>query len=378
MVTLSSEQAQVVAQIVAWYGKKNQPEFYLAGYAGVGKSTIAEVAIQAIRAKYRISEVRTGAFCGKAAFVLRKKGCPDASTIHRMIYTLADERGGSPIFVLDPNGAAASADLIVLDEVSMVGEDIATDLRSFRKKTLVLGDPGQLPPVGGAGAFTKREPDALLTQIHRQSADSPILVLATMLREGKMPAYGEYGQDVRVVPWDEAAGQHVYDPATQVIVGTNKNRWNLTQKIRRRAGIEARYPQKGEPILCCRNSKGHGLFNGQLGTLVREHSSLTHGAPYRDMEVRMEDSSIESAVTVHPYLFDQHFSGPSQRPQLPRDCVDLDFGYVLTCHKAQGSQFPRVTVLDDSACFREDKWRWLYTAVTRAESGITLVTKDAP
>lgn len=116
-----------------------------------------------------------------------------------MIY-IPSEQDGQTHFELAEGGSASSADLIVLDEVSMVNQQIAEDLRSFGKKILVMGDPGQLPPVAGAGAFTNREPDAFLAEIHRQAADSPIIRLATAARLGKPIRVGDYGDGVQVLP----------------------------------------------------------------------------------------------------------------------------------------------------------------------------------
>ena len=97
-----------------------------------------------------------------------------------------------PRFALNPQSDAADARLIVLDEVSMVGEEMARDLMSFGKPILVLGDPGQLPPIKGEGAFTSDAPDVMLTEIHRQAAESAIIRLATMARQGEPIGFGEY------------------------------------------------------------------------------------------------------------------------------------------------------------------------------------------
>jgi exodeoxyribonuclease-5 len=123
---------------------------------------------------------------------MRNKGCVGASTIHSLIYSPVDE-GGATRWELNPESEAASADLIVVDECSMVGPDLGRDLLSYGRKVLVLGDPAQLPPVDGAGFFTDRSPDWLLTEIHRQAAESPIIVLANRARQGMRISVGAYG-----------------------------------------------------------------------------------------------------------------------------------------------------------------------------------------
>jgi len=97
-----------------------------------------------------------------------------------------------PRFALNPQSDAAHARLIVLDEVSMLGEEVARDLMSFGKPILVLGDPGRLPPIKGEGAFTKDAPDIVLTEIHRKAGQSRIIRLATMARQGEPIGFGRY------------------------------------------------------------------------------------------------------------------------------------------------------------------------------------------
>ena len=132
-VTPSDEQAEAIEKIIAWYRDKRGPqEFYLAGFAGVGKSTVAAVAIEELKQRCGVRTVRTAAYTGKAASVLRKKGVEGTQTIHSLIYICAeDEETGELRFSLSEDSPAAHADLIVLDEVSMVNKEIADDLRSY-------------------------------------------------------------------------------------------------------------------------------------------------------------------------------------------------------------------------------------------------------
>ena len=101
-----------------------------------------------------------------------------------------------PRFALNPESDAADARLIVLDEVSMVGEEMARDLMSFGTPILVLGDPGQLPPIRGEGAFTRDAPDVMLTEIHRQAPKAPSSRLATRARLGEPIGFGSYDSHV--------------------------------------------------------------------------------------------------------------------------------------------------------------------------------------
>lgn len=382
-ITPSPEQGKVIDAIVSWYGQEKGPqEFYLAGYAGVGKSTIANLAIEEIKAKYKAEKVRTAAYTGKAASVLRRKGVDDAQTIHSLIYSpRIDENTGELRFALAEDGPAADAGLIVLDECSMVDEEMANDLRSFGKKILIMGDPGQLPPINGQGAFTSREPDAFLTEIHRQCADSPILELATLARQGKrLPTRFEKGA-VKVLPLTKETQPLIYREDTQPICGLNRVRWVYTQRIRKLRGFEGPVPETGERLICCRNNHEEGLFNGGMGTLSdvqTDHDGMP--GTYR-FDVQMEDlDDLNTGLLVDPYLFNNHFNGgTSQRIEMPKGeprLDEFDWGYVLTCHKAQGSSWNHVTIIDDSSVFRENRNKWLYTALTRAENGLTLLIRQ--
>lgn len=376
-ITPSDTQAAAISAIVDWYKDPfSQPVFYLAGYAGTGKSTVANFAINELREKCGIDTVPTGAFTGKAASVLRKKGVHNATTIHSMIYSVReDKETGKPVFALNVLGPAADADMIVLDEVSMVDQELADDVLSFGKKLLVMGDPGQLPPVRGQGAFTAKKPDLFLTEIHRQAAESPIIRLATMARKGERIPVGDYGDDVVSKRLTKASSNDVYAADTKPICGIHRVRWTITAQMRQRLNYHGSRPRPGETLMCRRNSRAEGIYNGQEG-LLRTITELEPNGPFR-IRADMEDMTAPiDDVIVHPWLFDQHVTGKSERPRIPKWMHEFDFGYVLTCHAAQGSEWPHVTIVDDSGSFRDEAPRWLYTAITRASEGLTLLQRD--
>lgn len=385
-MTPTDAQAAVIKQIVAWYlGGNDTPQvFYLAGFAGVGKTTLARIAIDELRAMtahYLI--VATATFTGKAAHVLRKKGVDNARTIHSLIYMpVEDPETGKVTFRLSADAPASLADLILLDEVSMVNEAMAKDIRSFGKKMLVMGDPGQLPPVSGMGAFFTADPDAFLTEVHRQAAESPILRLATLAREGKPLPLGQWtdaaGNVSRVLEHGAVTQAELYRPETQPICGIHRVRWGYTQRIRTRRGFEGPRPLVGEPVLCVRNDRDLGIFNGGFGTITEAPRDLADGIHWR-MSIEMEDLSAPlKAIPVHPYPFQQHFDQATRKPdRVGKGIQEFDFGYLLTCHKAQGSEWPDVTIVDDGGAFRGDQHKWRYTALTRASESVTFLKRAA-
>ncbi|MDY3551422.1 ATP-dependent RecD-like DNA helicase [Gemmata sp. JC717] len=379
-ITPSDEQAAAIRRIVDWYRDERGPqEFYVAGYAGVGKSVTANLAIQELRTKCGVKRVRTAAYTGKAALVLRKKGVEGAQTIHSLIYTaVEDEETGEVRFMLSEDSPAADADLIVLDEVSMVSRELAQDVRSYGVKILVLGDPGQLPPVSGEGAFTNREPDVFLREIHRQAAGSPIIELATLARQGKPLPIGFDRDGVRVIPLNKETQPLIYRPETQPLCGKNSVRWVYNLRIRRLRGFEGETPQVGERIICRKNNREEGLFNGGLGTLLSISEYQNIPGTYQ-MDVKMEDLAAPSReLLVDPYLFQRHFTNGDAKKLLLRGgprLEEFDHGYCLTVHVSQGSSWDDVTVVDDSAAFREHRAKHLYTAVTRAERSLTVLLR---
>lgn len=405
-MTPSDTQADAIRKIVAWYkgGARTPQVFYLAGFAGTGKSTIFKLALQELETHTRLQKHTLGTFTGKAASVLRKKGNLEAQTIHSMIYIMDDEPTAGPApapldaplfaggqssprnmsdlkFQLNYFGPAAEADLIALDECSMVDSDMAADVLSFGKKVLVMGDPGQLPPVRGEGYFQQLEPDVMLVEVHRQALDSPILRLATMAREGKPIPFGEYG-DARVLKLNLRTQHEAFRENTQLLCGVHRVRKHVTRQIRHIRGFGGTEPMAGEPIICGKNNRERNLFNGLQGVLLKAPE------PYRrkagddelysqlvELDVRMDDHRSDMLkLLTDPWMFSAHF-GDIEQPRMKKNIEWFDFGYALTVHKAQGSEWDDVTVVDDSGSFKEDRHRWSYTAITRASERLTVLRR---
>ena len=155
MPTFTPHQETALKAVADWLKAKpgrngTPPVFRLFGYAGTGKTTLARHIADGVD-----GEVKFAAFTGKAALVMRNKGCVDASTIHSLIYRARESGEEQPSFELWDNAPASKAKLIVIDECSMVDADLGRDLMSFDCPLLVLGDPAQLPPIQGGGFFTE-------------------------------------------------------------------------------------------------------------------------------------------------------------------------------------------------------------------------------
>lgn len=376
----SDEQFAAIRAIEGWYSDKRAPQVYfLGGGAGTGKSYTANKVIERLKERNKVKKVASGAYTGKAAHILRKKGVKDATTIHQMIYEpREDEEPGEIYFVSRIDGPAAEADLIVLDECSMIDERLANDILMFGKKVLVLGDPYQLPPVSGAGAFTKTAPDFLLREIHRQAKESPIIRLATMIRNGELPRrFGSAGS-AHVLPLTPQTQRLVARRTTQTLCGVHKVRFAYTSRLRALHGFSGPMPMRGEPVMCCKNNRDAALFNGMMGIMTADaEQGFEKGEGVFNLSVLIEDEAKRRKdLPTSPWMFQQHFNHSITRPKVRKGIEEFDFGYVLTVHKAQGSEWDSVTVIDDSRVFRDDRWRWLYTAVTRASDELVLLLRE--
>jgi exodeoxyribonuclease V len=360
----SPQQDAALKAVSAWLKEGSPQVFRLFGYAGTGKTTLAKQI-----AEDADGEVAFGAFTGKAALVLKSKGCRGASTIHSMIYrTQGDEEEETPSFVLNKKAAANDADLIIIDECSMVDEELGRDLLSFGKPVLVLGDTAQLPPVKGGGFFTDAEPDVMLTEVHRQAADNPIIRMSMTVREGGRLALGSYG-DSRVIRRAEIEAPRVMQ-SDQVLVGINKTRRAYNGRMRTLLGHSGDKPEIGEKLVCLRNDKKKGLLNGGTWIVTAVHAD--RGAKF-SFSVKPEEGGTRKPVRVG--VLPAFFEGREEEIPFPqkRDSDQFDFGYALTVHKAQGSQWDDVVLFDESFAFREHSARWLYTGLTRAAKTITVV-----
>lgn len=422
--TPSPQQAAAIRAIVEWYSNPNRTAqvFRLFGYAGSGKTTITQHAIDALGLNPMNRQgggggVLFAAFTGKAALVMTRKGTT-ASTIHSLIYRVSEatpeeiarvekelfdlqrsltrmppaERAFAetqmrrlqlrladihkPQFLLNEKSLVRDADLIVLDEVSMVGPEMAADLLAFGKPILVLGDPGQLPPIKGAGAFTNVEPDVMLTEIHRQAGESAILRLATMARQGEPIPYGAHDDHVWKMRRNEVAPKQLLRGG-QVICGRNATRIHLNGAMKQAAGFDSIHPQGcGEKIICLKNRHDLGLVNGMFVSLadVRHEGPLEFSAT-----ITTEDGvAIAGRPRFYKGHYDDHVTPDPDRLRRDwkpmRGLIETVWGYAITAHKAQGSSWANVVVYDDGlGRTAEDRNRWLYTAITRAEQGLVLL-----
>ena len=386
----SKDQKFAYDQILAWLKDRKKPVLTLGGLAGVGKTRlIGQLATD-------ITEDMSVAFAtptGKAAQVLTqsllKAGVSaDVRTLHSLLYRpIEDKKTGKVIgWALKDN---VDADLIIVDEASMVSSDLLKDLTSFQKPILAVGDHGQLSPVGEDAGLMKH-PDLKLEKIHRQAKGNPIIRLAHMVRNGApddvIKDFIEDIADERLQwtrSWDQAA-DFGRAPGL-VLTHTNRMRRVMNIKIREQFGYdEYDDPKMGETIICLKNRRldetGGLLANGMRGVIVSEPHVSEH---HVTADVQFDEPvGVVSRLIMcrHQFLREKTFAGfdevPGNHSSFFTVGALMDYGSAITTHKAQGSSAPNVSVFIEKslAVLTEDEQkRWKYTALTRAVDKALLV-----
>ena len=370
-INLSAQQIKAINSVEAWLksGTASKQVFRLFGHAGTGKTTIARSIADRVGGK-----VLFAAFTGKAALRLMQVGCTNSSTIHGLIYHFVGRHNSPTGFEVDPNSEASRADLIIIDECSMIGTALARDLLSFGRPALAIGDPGQLPPIGEAdGFFTAEKPDVKLTTIHRQAEQDPILHLATLARQGKSLPAGDLGS-CRVL--GKADSFHRYELEFDQIL-THSNLMRRYVNMRRRNADERKtvFPEPGERLICLRNNSGTGVFNGEQ-FLVHEVKNLDQEGKRIDIMVQSLNVPERPKLTVS--IASECFTNPSEVKHSKRTGVHwFDYAYGITVHKAQGSEWDRVLIITEPGIKADDRRRWLYTAITRARKSVMIGKSQA-
>ena len=257
----------------------------------------------------------------------------------------------------------------------MVDDAVARDLMRVAPRILAIGDSAQLPPVKGSGALLLDAPDFTLTEIHRQASGSGILVAATHARLGRPIGAGlSFGEDVEFEYKNDVSTEALLG-VDQVIVGTNHRRMSLNGRIRVALGRGTDYPEPGDRLIITRNDYRGAvpLFNGEQGVVIQASEPSPESGIIR-ITLAMEGKG-EVDLRVHK----SHFT--EKDPRHRNGEISATFAYAITCHKAQGSEWPRVLVYDESRSLGRDDAgdfdpskasQWLYTAITRATEHITL------
>lgn len=390
---LSQEQTDAFDAVMAFHKTEIQ-EFVLDGYAGTGKTTLAKYLADA----FGPDNVSFCAFTGKAANVLREKGCADANTLHSNLYqlishdkegielleksidesrksgnsTLASQLSDElaerrmkhlqPKYQLNMHSKLKDKSLVIVDEYSMLGDKLIADLRKVAKKILYIGDSFQLPPVKDECSL---KPDYKMVEIHRQALDSAIIRNSMKIRQGETLIFCQEN-DFDYLPKRQVAPE-LYSSVDQIIVGVNKTRMEWNKRFRQLRGIDPNsLPKKDEKLICLKNNHEAKLFNGMVGTAARD-------AKRKNKDFYTLDFENSSGLNV--WIGDTEGTGAKYDAynKLHQSLDRFDFGYAITAHKSQGSEFENVLVYNQPIGKGIERQRWLYTSLTRARKHCTLV-----
>ena len=365
----------------------------ISGYAGSGKSTL----VKFIVASLGVDEdaVCYATFTGKAAQVLLKKGNKNVSTLHKLLYEHFPKADGG--FFRKPV-IAIPYDIVIVDECSMAPKELVQQLLKYPVYVIFLGDPGQLPPINPEDDnHLLDKPHVFLDEIMRQAQESEIIRISMDIREGK-PLQLFNGKDVKIFnSSDLSTGMMMW--ADQIICATNNKRVSINNQMRELLGREGE-PQSGDKVICLRNywdtiaANEDPLVNGTIGYLNNAYSSFVKYPFYINGGGKFDivcaqftsDSGAEFPVLSmdkklilegEPSLDWKTKYALSKNPRT-HHMVPLEFtyGYAITCHKSQGSQWDKVLVCEEGFPFaKEEHKRWLYTAVTRAADKLVIIRK---
>jgi exodeoxyribonuclease V len=347
-LSLSEDQIDALEEIESTIADQFSQICVIHGLAGSGKTyTLAEAA-----RRYPSSKIV--APTNKAADVLRRRIGRSTSTIHGLFYRwegeVVDKETGRKRLIFEkiqPRGALIDK-IVLLDEGSMVAADIAHDLIESGAKLIVFGDPGQLPPINGETFFD--EPDVLLRHIHRQAAESAIIRQAHQVRSGR--GYQNDGPDFRVER--VARNQDILD-CDVVLCHTRDTRHQINRRKRRLLERFGDYPCRDDLILSHVNRPNLGIWNGGI---------------YRTIVSNPNRKTIIIEVDGHEIEVNGCHFGEVDDPK--GYAATFSFAYALTVHKAQGSEWDHVLIIDEY--FQSDGRReWLYTAITRASQSVLMV-----
>lgn len=358
----TEEQAQALDAISDWVDSRYSNTFVLAGLAGTGKTSLLPLLPDVLG-----GPVRYVCPTWKAASNLTKRlDGAVATSIHDLIYDYNGIRHDEDCEFWNGNECDMNCKdlhflfrekenvrgLIVVDEASMVDQYTRRDLESLGRPVLYVGDHGQLPPVRGTSIFSERPPDVRLKKIQRQAKGSPIIQLSRVIRK-KDIHWHQAARDLGFQfadPYDLASGGHDIGAAVFVAY-RNREVDAINKKVRRWLG-RREILEVGDQVIVRDNMKRFGVFNGQAAIVEAVGNDGSWA------RLRVESGRLYAGRVA---VADSALSGDREE-----EVCRINYGYALTCHRAQGSEYAKVVIKLPA----QRDWNWLYTAVTRARSEV--------
>ena len=376
----------------------------LTGGPGTGKTTTINAIIRFFESEG--AELRLAAPTGRAAKRMTEATGYEAQTIHRMLELTGmpeDDREGQPVHFERNAENPLEADVIIIDEMSMVDIHLMHSLLmavTAGTRLILVGDENQLPSVGPGNVLrdiirSGQFPVVELTKIFRQASESDIVVNAHKINRGEQVEINNKSRDffflkrydadiiIRVVIAliQEKLPKYVEAKPFEIQVLTPMRKGLLG--VERLNQILQRYlnppdPSKKEKEI------GQGLFReGDKVMQIRNNYQLEwevrgrYGIPVdKGVGVFNGDTGIIRMINEFAELAEVEFEDGRYAQYTFKQLDELELAYAVTIHKSQGSEYPAVIIPILSGPRMLMNRNLLYTAVTRARKCVTVVGSE--
>lgn len=357
-------------------------------------TTLVKTLIQSLPNINPETDVCYCAYTGKACQVLNKMGNKPTSTLHRLMFEYRPKITGGFIRIPRPT---IDYKIIVVDECSMLPQEFVDMLLSYPIFVIFLGDPFQIPPIEkDKGNYLLNNPHVFLSEIMRQDKDNDIIDLTMKIRNGEYikpfnginaKVFGKSELTTGMLEW-----------ADIVICATNAKRNAINKKMRELKGFSGP-PQCGEKVICLQNNwdrlsenNMEPLVNGLVGHIENVYTSFNPMPQFIRGNVDVIDTVVGNFIsetgeefgelTLDKKQFEsgeetldwktKYKLGKSKYKYLIPE--QFAYGYAITAHRAQGSQWEKVLVIEENFPFEnETHFRWLYTSCTRATQKLVVI-----
>lgn len=285
-------------------------------------------------------------------------------------------RRGCGCRLVFPGKASGSIfDLVVCEEASMVGYTLYHRIIEMGSPVVFIGDHGQLRPVPQEGepadfcAVAENKLTARLETPHRTVADSDIVRVSRAARVGGSVAIDTENSPVQIM--SSGYLQHpTTGPGHMFLAHQNRTVARINDQERKSLGYEDDL-EKGDRVSCMQTVPDQGVFNGLMGTVL-EARQFGDGHLWATIDLDGEGRTWSGYVRLYAARGITRNHPPSPVGRDLSRVVSWMYAHAMTVHRAQGSEWPRVTIIDD---YERDKYfrNWMYTAITRASESVTIL-----
>ena len=413
---LSKDQIEAKNTILDWIHSSRRATYItMGGYAGTGKSSLIAEVRKSLPPRWKVAFC---AYTGKASGVMKDKlisanainNNDYVGTIHSLCYRPREDPDTK--LIVFERVPYIGYDLIVVDEASMVNKELFNDLRSYGIPMLFVGDHGQLPPISTDDFNLMSNPLIRLEEVHRFGNNNALLDLSVMARNGDSIPFKVFDDKVAKVKESDPLvndfiQNHLGDFSDGVcLCGTNNTRVDVNQLIRLNLGviedIDDKIPRIGDRVVCLKNNKNlvEPIYNGMLGRLESIGTVDKFDEAYM-VRVNVDDGFTHDGMVAKQHFGEMKYSADGKEFVTMKELMNLktnltvmerkrlrgklgkrkiyldafDFGYCLTVHKAQGSEWGNVLLFEETSGYWDSDYRnkWLYTAVTRSSDRLLII-----